>query len=142
MFPKKRGKKRGKKLLEPRRPLRRFKKKFRYHYRQCLMFPIFSNRNILFKRKIWFGPEFFKFLDPEFKNLDSRHGQLVKSKRKLFLTAYGSKCTPEVGIDTGKSLNARHRSNTRHLIESSEISYFFEKLTAKIVPSTAIVFDR
>ncbi len=38
--------------------------------------------------------------------------------------------------------NARHRSSTRHSIERSEISYFFEKLKAKIVASTAIVFDR
>ncbi len=38
--------------------------------------------------------------------------------------------------------NARHRSYTRHSIERSEISYFFEKLKAKIVPSTPIVFNR
>jgi hypothetical protein len=36
--------------------------------------------------------------------------------------------------------NARHRSNTRPLIERSERSYFFEKPKAKIVPSTAIFF--
>jgi hypothetical protein len=38
--------------------------------------------------------------------------------------------------------NARHRSNTRHSIERSEISYFFKKPKEKIVPSTVIVFDR
>ncbi len=38
--------------------------------------------------------------------------------------------------------NARQRSNTRHSIERSEISYFFEKPKANIVPYTAIVFDR
>ncbi len=38
--------------------------------------------------------------------------------------------------------NARHRSNTRHSIKRSERSYFFEKLKAKILPSTTIFVDR
>ncbi len=67
------------------------------------------------------------------------------------LTYSGTKSVPsswtpvtsglEVVIDTGSRLNARHRYNTRHSIERSEMSYFFEKPKARIVPSTAIVFD-
>jgi hypothetical protein len=103
MFPKK-GRK---KLLEPRRPLRRFKKKYRYHNRQCLMFPIFSNRNILFQKKKLVWTRILQIRDPELESLDSRQEQLIKSKRSnsswrtLFLTlipeAAGSNIRSGVG---------------------------------------------
>jgi hypothetical protein len=47
----------------------------------------------------------------------------------------------EVGIDTCKSVEARHRSNIRHSIKRSERSYFLENSKAMIVPPTAIFFD-
>ncbi len=48
---------------------------------------------------------------------------------------------PEVGIDTGKSVECP-TPKTWPSIKRSERSYFFDKPKAKIVPSTAIVVDR
>ncbi len=68
--------------------------------------PHFSNRNILFQKKIGLDP-ILQIRDPELECLDSRQGQLIKSKRSysswrtLFLTlipkAAGSNIRPGVG---------------------------------------------